>query len=59
MFCLDRRQKHPIKKYAVTTLYAILLLFAGSFDQFTIFSIRTFSSARYHLFGQVTEVSLG
>ena len=58
MFCLDRRQKHPSDKLAVTILYAILLLFAWFFDQFTIFSIKTFSSARYHLFGQVTEASL-
>ena len=35
------------------------LLFAWSFNQFTIFSIKTFSSARYHLSGQVTEASLG
>ena len=36
MFCLDKRQKHPLDKLFVTTLYAILLLFTGSFDQFTI-----------------------
>ena len=59
MFYLDRRQKRPSKKIAVTALYAILLLFAGFLDQLTIFSIRTFSNARYHLFGQVTKVSLG
>ena len=58
MFCLDRRQNCPSDKLSVMMLYAILLLFAGSFDQFTIFSIKTFSSARYHLSGQVTEVSL-
>ena len=38
---------------------AILLLFARSFYQFTIFYIKTFSSARYHLSVQVTEASLG
>ena len=31
------------------------MLFAMSFDLFTLFSIKTFSSARYHLSGQVTE----
>ena len=36
---------------------AILLLFAGFFDQFSIFYIRISSSARYHLFEQVTETS--
>ena len=40
-------------------LYAILMLFARSFDQFTLFYIKTFCSARYHLSGQVTEASLG
>ena len=40
-------------------IYAILLLFAGPFDQFTIFSIKFFSSARYHLSGQVTQASFG
>ena len=34
------------------------MLFARSFDQFPLFSERTFSSARYHLSGQVTETSL-
>ena len=34
------------------------LLFAWSFDQFAIFSITNFSSARYHLSGQVAEASL-
>ena len=59
MFCLGRRQKRPPDKLAVMTFYAILLLFAWSSDQFTIFFIKTFSSARYHLSGQVTEASLG
>ena len=59
ILCLDRRQKRPLEKVAVTMLYAILMLFTRSFDQFTLFSIKTFSSARYHLFGQVTEASLG
>ena len=59
MFCLDRRQKRPSDKLAVTMLYAILMLFARSFDQFTLFSVKIFSSARYHLSGQVTEASLG
>ena len=58
MFCLDRRQKRPSDKLAVTTLYAILMPFVRFFDQFTLFSVRTFSSARYHLSGQVIEVSL-
>ena len=40
-------------------LYAILMLFARSFDQFTLFSVKTFFSARYHLSRQVTEASLG
>ena len=35
------------------------MLFARSFDQFTLFSVNTFFSARYHLSGQVTEASLG
>ena len=58
MFCLDRRQKHPSEKFAIKTFYSNLLLFAWYFDQFTIFSIKTLSSARYHLSGQVTEASL-
>ena len=41
------------------TLYAILILFARSLDQFTLFSVKTFFNARYHLSGQVTEASLG
>ena len=45
-------------KLAVMMLYAILLLFAWSFYQFTIFFIQTYSSARYHLSGQVIEASL-
>ena len=50
IFCLDRRQKRPSDKLAVMTmLYAILILFARSFDQFILFSIKTFSSARYSL----------
>ena len=40
------------------TIYAILILFARSFDQFTLFSVKTFFNARYHLSGQVTEASL-
>ena len=40
-------------------LYANLMLFARFFDQFTLFSVKTFFSARHHLSGQVTEVSLG
>ena len=40
-------------------IYAILMLFSRSFDQFTLFSVNTYFSARYHLSGQVTEVSLG
>ena len=40
-------------------LYAILMLFARSFDQFILFSVNTFFSARYHLSGQVKEVYLG
>ena len=40
-------------------LYAILMLFSRSFDQFSLFSVITFSNARYHLFEQGTEVSLG
>ena len=59
MYCLDRRQKRPSEKFAIKTLYAILLLFAWSFDQFTTFSIKTSSSAGYHLSGQVTKVSFG
>ena len=35
------------------------MLFSRSFDQFTLFSIKFFSHARYHLSGQVTEASLG
>ena len=35
------------------------MLFARSFDQFTFFSVKTFSNARYYLSGQVTEASLG
>ena len=58
MFCLDKRRKRPSGKLAVTMLYAILLLFAWSFDQFTIFSKKKFSSARYHFSGEVTEASL-
>ena len=58
MFCLDRRQKCPLDKFAIRTLYAILLLFAWFFYQFTTFSIKTFSSTRYYLSGQVTEASL-
>ena len=57
-FSLDRRQKHPSEKLAVMILYTILMLFARSFNQFTLFSIKIFSSARYHLSGQVTEASL-
>ena len=40
-------------------IYAILILFSMSFDHFTLFSVKTFFSARYHLSGQVTEASLG
>ena len=58
IFFLDRRQKCPSDKLAVMMLYAILLLFAWYFDLFTIFFIKTCSSARYHLSGQMTEVSL-
>ena len=58
MFCLDRRQKRPLDYLAVMTLYAIPMLFARSFDQFTLFSIKTFSIARYHLSEQVTEASV-
>ena len=58
LFFLDGRQKCPLDKLAVMMLYTILLLFAWSFDQFTIFSIKTFSSARYHLSGQVIEASV-
>ena len=36
---LVRRQKLPLDKLAVTTLYTILLLCVWSFDQFAIFSI--------------------
>ena len=40
-------------------LFAILMLFAGFFSQFTLFSVNTFFNARYHLSGQVTAASLG
>ena len=40
-------------------IYAILMLFVRSFDQFPLFSVKIFSSARCHLSGQVTEASLG
>ena len=58
MYYLDRRQKRPLNKFAIKTLYAILMLFAWSFDQFATFSIKIFSSAGYHLSGQVKEASL-
>ena len=59
VFCLDWRHKRRTDKVTVTMLYAILMLFARFFDQFTLFSVKTFSSARYYLSGQVTEASLG
>ena len=59
MFCLDRIQKLPLEKLSVMMLYAILMLLARFSDQFTLFSVKTFSSARYHLSGQMTEASLG
>ena len=40
-------------------LYAILMLLTRFFVQFTLFSVRTFFTARYHLSGQATKVSLG